>query len=406
MYIRTLIFVTQIPAKKTEKEKSVIMRTIFHLDLDTFFISVERILDPSLKGIPVIVGANPNGRGVVSACSYEARTFGLHSGMPIRQAYQLCPKGTYLRGHFEEYERYSRLVRALLTKYAPEIEQASIDEFYMDFTGCNKIYGDFFLFAKYLQNLISEHLLLPASIGIGSNKNIAKIASDYNKPFGITFVPHGNEKKFLSPLPVEKIPGVGKVTVVQLNAKGIYTIGDLAALPVDYITAAYGKNGLNLWNKANGRGVEYLTPSHNQKNISKEKTLKEDVTKISIIEKVLFELTGKVCQLLRNEKWFASTISIKLRYSDFRTLTRAKTIIPTDDDKQIYSTAVALLTNIPKRRIAFRLIGIHLSNFIPASKQEFLFDFEELKRKRMLEAINNIRTKYGYKVITLGDVCA
>jgi DNA polymerase-4 len=380
------------------------MRTIFHLDLDTFFVSVERILEPSLNGKAVIVGANPNGRGVVAACSYEARKFGLHSAMPIRRAYQLCPNGIYLRGHFDEYERYSKEVKNLLVKYSPEVEQASIDEFYLDFTGCQRIYGDYYLLGKFLQKQIFDQLFLPSSIGIATNKSIAKIASDYNKPFGITYVCVGDEKKFLESLPVEKMPGIGKVMQSELKSKGIRTLGDLAALPIDFISILYGKVGIDLWNRANGSGSEYLSLSRKQKNISKEKTFHEDVINTAIIEKILFDLTSKVCQSLRDDGWYASTISIKLRYTDFITTTRAKTIKPTDDDQIIYQTALQLFYKSFTRRVAVRLIGIHISKFVNASRQEYLFQSIETKRKLMLEAVNSIRSKFGYNAIQVGEL--
>ena len=203
------------------------MRTIFHLDLDAFFVSVERILDPSLNGKPVIVGGDPHGRGVVAACSYEARVYGLHSAMPIRQAFKLCPGGIYLHGHHDEYVRFSRAVKNILTNYAPLIQQASVDEFYMDFTGCRKIYGSMFTFASRLQEEIRRKLSLPCSIGIGSNKTVAKIGSDCMKPMGITYIVPGMEKEFLYHMPVETIPGVGNVMLRELNNKGFYVIGDI-----------------------------------------------------------------------------------------------------------------------------------------------------------------------------------
>ena len=377
------------------------MRTIFHLDLDTFFVSVERILDPSLENLPVIVGGDPHGRGVVAACSYEARKFGLHSAMPIKTAYKLCPHGVYLKGHFEEYSRFSKLVKNILTKYAPIIEQASIDEFYMDFTGCERIYGSLLVFASFLQNEIWNKVYLPASIGIGSNKTIAKIGSDFKKPRGITYVMHGNEKKFLSPLPIEKIPGVGKVTLKELNSRGFYRVGDLSKVSSDYLGVFLGKYGVDLWHKANGEGTEYLSVEHEQKSISKERTF-EDVVDREIILNILFKLTGQVCQLLRDSNYQTSTISIKLRYSDFKTLTCAKTIHHTDDDKIIYETAKKIFLKSYTRRVSIRLIGVKVTNFITSFHQGNLFDIYETKRLKMIEAINSIRTRYGYSAITIG----
>ncbi len=377
------------------------MRTIFHLDLDTFFVSVERVLDPSLENLPVIVGGDPHGRGVVAACSYEARKYGLHSAMPIRTAFKLCPQGIYLKGHHEEYSRFSKLVKNILTKYAPVIEQASIDEFYMDFTGCEKIYGSLLVFASFLQNEIWERLGLPASIGIGSNKTIAKIGSDFRKPKGITYVNHGNEKDFLSPLPIEKIPGVGKATLKELNSRGFYQVGDLAKVNSDYLGVILGKWGVDLWHKANGEGTEYLSVEHEQKSISKERTFEDVIDKEKIIN-ILFKLTGQVCQLLRDNNFQASTISIKLRYSDFKTLTSAKTIQHTDDDKTIFETAKNLFLKSYTRRVSIRLIGVKLTNFAIAFHQGSLFDAQEEKRLQMIEAINSIRERYGYSAITIG----
>lgn len=378
------------------------MLTFFHLDLDAFFVSVEQVLDPSLNGKPVIVGADPQGRGVVTACSYEARKFGLHSAMPIGKAYKLCPHGIYLRGHLKEYQSYSEAVENILRKYAPILQQASIDEFCMDFTGCEKIYGNLFMFASYLQREIWDELSLPCSIGIGSNKTIAKIASDCMKPKGITYVLPGMEKDFLAPMPVETIPGVGKVTMKSLHNKGFHLIGDIANIPQDYFSTTFGKYGVYLWEKANGKGTEYLTISHERKNISKETTFYEDVVNEKIIEQTIFRLTGKICQTLRNENWRTGTVNIKLRNSDFVTITRAKTIKPTSDDKIIYETARNLFNDAYKKGSAIRLIGVHLSNLTTFAEQEILFEDEDMRRNKMLKAVDSLRTKYGFKSVQVG----
>lgn len=380
------------------------MRTIFHLDLDAFFVSVERMLDPKLEGKPVIVGGDPHGRGVVAACSYEAREYGLHSAMPIRTAYKLCPHGIYLHGHHKEYTRFSKAVKAILQDYAPVLEQASIDEFYMDFTGCTNIYGSLFMFASKIQKEIKEKTGLPCSIGIGSNKTIAKIGSDCMKPTGITYILPGMEKEFLAPMPVQTIPGVGKVTLKSLNSKGFYKIGDIAKVSADYFTAAYGKYGLDLWKKANGEGNTIFYVEYERKNISRETTFDSDKVDKRELENILFNLIGKACQSMRNKGWQAETISIKLRYTDFNTLTRAKTIQATDDDKEIFETAVKLLRKAYTRRVGIRLVGIHLSKFIEYSEQEFLFDDSKVARKKMLHAVQKIRDKYGYSSIRVGAV--
>lgn len=372
--------------------------------MDAFFVSVERILDPSLEGKPVIVGGDPHGRGVVAACSYEARKFGLHSAMPIRNAFRLCPNGVYLNGHYKEYVRYSNLVKYLLEEKFPLVQQASVDEFYFDFTGCEKIYSHPETFAKKLQTEILHKFSLPCSMGISSNKGVSKIATDFKKPCGITFVQPGKEKEFLAPLAIERIPGVGKKTFPILRARGFRTIGDIANASPDYLAIALGKFGTDLWNRANGFGSDILSVEHERKSISKETTFNQDIVSKSEIETHLFNLIAKVSQLLRNENFQTSTVSIKLRYSDFSTVTRAKTLHePTDDDKMIFETAAKLFRNAYTRRVGIRLIGVHLSSLEHSSMQEVLFDDEDIVRKRMLNAVTKIRDKFGTKAIHIGS---
>jgi DNA polymerase-4 len=378
------------------------MRTIFHLDLDAFFVSVERVLDPSLIGKPVIVGGDPHGRGVVAACSYEARKFGLHSAMPIRRAYSLCPQGIYLHGNFKEYSRYSKIVKGILSEFAPVIQQASVDEYYMDFTGTQNIYGDFFEFAKRLQKKVLDDTKLPSSIGIGKNKTLAKIGSDCMKPLGVTYIRPGFEKEFLAPMPVETIPGIGKKTTVELNQRGFYKIGEIASAPLEYFTKAFGKGGMDIWYKANGEGEEYLTVEHEPKSISKENTFMEDTIDMEVLKEVMFDMTGQVCQNLRDNKMQAMTVNLKLRYTDFSTLTRSKSLPPTDDDKIVFETVWDLFLKAYTRRVAVRLIGVGLSKFVKLPGQQSLFGDEESKRKKILEAVNSIREKHGYDLIKLG----
>ena len=380
------------------------MRTIFLLDLDTFYISVERIMDPSLKGKPVIVGGDPkSGKGVVAACSYEAREYGLHSGMPIRYAYRLCPEGIYLCGNFVEYERYSNMVRRFLTGLAPVIEQASIDEFYMDFTGTQKIYGSPLMLGNYIMQEIKRKFRLPCSIGIAGNKSTAKIACDVGKPEGLTYLPPSTAKDFLGALPVEIIPGVGKKTLAKFHSSAIHKIEDITSLPLDYFTAAFGKFGVDIWYKANGEGQEYLTPEREQKGMSKEETFGRDVVSNLLIEERIFRQVCKLCHKLREENLSTSTISLKLRYSDFKTLTRSITLrVPTDQDHKAYEEAVALFRKAHTRRIGVRLIGVRFSNFKAVFDQTTLFDNKGESLKRMYKAMDKIRGKYDYYAIKLG----
>lgn len=376
---------------------------IFHLDLDAFFVSVERILDPSLNGKPVIVGGDPKGRGVVAACSYEARQFGLYSGMPIRQAYQLCPNGIYIRGHYEEYVRFSRVVRKILEKYFPQVEQASIDEFYLDFTGCERIHGHPYFFASRIQNEIKHQVGLPCSIGIASNKFVAKVASDYAKPEGITFVVLGQEAKFLDPLPVEAMPGVGEVMKEELNLRGFYTIGQIAQTPKSYFALVFGKYGELLHDHACGIGSTFFNSGYEQKSISRETTFHSDTTDIEFIEKTLFELVEEAGNALRSENYMTRTIGIKLRYSDFITITKAKTIKDfTDNDKIIFSIVKELFHKAYTRRVSVRLVGVHLSSFVPFVEQFKLFQTREEKERKILHTIDKLKSKFGEEVIRYG----
>ena len=376
---------------------------IFHLDLDAFFISVERILDPSLNGKPVIVGGDPKGRGVVAACSYEAREYGLHSAMPIRKAFQLCPDGIYIRGHYEEYVRFSRAVRKILEKYFPQVEQASIDEFYLDFTGCERIHGHPYFFASRIQTEVRHELGLPCSIGIASNKFVAKIASDYAKPEGITFVVPGQEAEFLAPLPVDAMPGVGEVMKEELSSRGFFTIGQIAQTPKAYFTFVFGKYGEVLHDHACGMGSTVFDISYEQKSISRETTYHTDTTDIEFIEKTLFELVEDAGNALRSDDCMARTIGIKLRYSDFVTITRSRTIKePTDNDKIIYSIAKELFHKAYTRRVSIRLVGIHLSNFVWSIEQMNLFSTSEEKERKVLKTIDKLKSKFGEGIIRYG----
>ncbi len=273
----------------------------------------------------------------------------------------------------------------------------------MDFSGTNKIYGSMFAFAKKLQDVIENELLLPASIGIGSNKTIAKICSDYAKPRGITYILPGMEKQFLAPLPVEVIPGVGKVMLKLLHSKGFVKIKDITKVSEEYFSSILGKNGTSLYNKANGKGSINFYPDRKRLSISKERTYGKDETNKDKMESTLFKLTGKVCQILRDKNWETSTVSIKLRYSDFVTITRAKTIEATNDDKIIYNTAIKLFRTAYIRKASVRLIGIHLTKFSVFSTQENLFDDENTTRKNMLKAVTSIRDRFGFDSIKFGS---
>lgn len=322
--------------------------------------------------------------------------------MPSGKAYKLCPQAIFVRGSHGEYSRYSNMVKDILVKYPPVLQQASVDEFYMDFTGCEKIYGNPMLLAERLLDEIYEKIGLPGSIGIGGNKTIAKICSDFNKPRGITFVPNGTEKEFLAPLPAEVMPGVGKVFIRELHSRGIYTLGDIARMPAEYFASVFGKGGLDIWEKANGKGTEFLAESWERKSISSEQTFRSDISSPAEIEAIMFRLVAKICQQIRDEESMATNIHIKLRYADFSTITRAKQVLPTMDDKFVYETAVDLFRKAYTRRVGVRLIGVGMSGFVEYHQQQSLFETTEEKREKMMEAINKIRSKFGFESINMG----
>lgn len=378
------------------------MKIIFHLDLDAFFVSVERILNPGLKGLPVIVGADPSGRGVVSAASYEARAFGVHSALPIGQAKRICPNGVFLKGHFDAYKEYSGRVRDLLSGYAPEIEQASIDEFYMDFTGTGRVYGAPKDLARALQESVQLCLCLPCSIGIGTNKTLAKISSDFAKPNGIFMVLPGREEEFLRPLSIDLMPGIGRVTSETLKMKGISKLGQIASLNPDLIVSWFGKSGLDLWKKSRGGGPDCLSHPREQKSISRELTFQTDRILLSDLETALFSLIQKSCQQLRDLGLKASTISIKLRYSDFVTEQKSKTLSPCWDDSSFFEEGKILLRKAYNRNMPIRLVGAHFSNLSEPSGERDFFEDSANKKEQLLTAIGNVRHKYGFYSIGLG----
>ncbi|KAF0153583.1 MAG: DNA polymerase IV [Ignavibacteria bacterium] len=377
------------------------MKTIFHLDLDAFFVSVERLFDPSLIGKPVILGGDPKkGRGIVTTCSYEARAYGLYSSMPIKTAYRLCPNGIYVRGRHKEYSKYSKAVREILEAYAPVIQQCSIDEFSMDFTGCERIYGSLFMFASKIQKEIIDKLGLPCSIGIGSNKTIAKIASDFNKPCGVTYVIPGMEKDFLAPMPVETIPGIGKVAKKMLNSKGFYKLEQISSLSPETLRRIFGKYGDYLWRKSHGLGSDEFHFDYLRKSISHETTFHHEGADTEYFERILFELAQDVCQQLRNKNWLASTVTVKIRNTRFCTITRDKKITPTDDDQLVFQTVINLFRKSYIPETELRLLGVKLSKFNYLTEQEDLFD--NFPRKEMFKAVKRIRDKFGYKSIRVG----
>lgn len=385
------------------------MKTIFHLDMDAFFVSVEELLDPSLKGKPVIVGGKGDERGVVSAASYEARKYGIHSAMPLRMASLLCPHAIFVEGHLDLYREYSEKVEQVLRSFSPLVDMASIDEAYLDMTGCERLWGPPLQSSHRLHLAITNKLNLNCSIGISSSRLVSKIASDQAKRNGILWILPGTEANWLAPLEVKRIPGVGKVTEKQLAEIGIKRIRDLASLDERFLLDRFGKWGLALAGKAQGKDAggwfdTVIGTPEDPKSISHEHTFGEDTTDEKLLRATLVRLTEKVMKRLRDHAFHARTIQLKLRFEGFETLTRAKSLgDPTDIDRDVVEAILHLFnTNWPKDR-KVRLLGVHISQFTDHAPQPSLLTGEEDRKWRnALRAADKLKDKYGEGTLHLG----
>jgi DNA polymerase-4 len=376
---------------------------IAHLDLDCFFVSVERIKNPDLIGKPVVVGGSATGRGVVASASYEVRKFGVHSAMATARALRLCPNLIVVRGSHGEYSRVSERLFNRLCELAPVVERASIDEMNMDFTGCENLYNnDLPGFMKTIQKLVLEEFKLPCTIGLASNATLAKIAANRVKPAGVIFVPHGTEARYLAPYDVSVIPGIGKKTEEYLRSKGFNTVADLQAKSEEELLKILGKHGLWIHRIANGLGSDVIGEDWDAKSISREETFAKDIADRGELEGIIFDLTEDVCSRLRAQRWKARTITLKLRYSDFKTITHAGSVEPTNDDAAVARIARGLLRSAYTRRLPIRLLGVRLSNFEEEEQLSLpLFQSDE-KKQTILKTIDEIRSKYGDSIIHLG----
>jgi DNA polymerase-4 len=380
-------------------------RVIAHLDLDAFFASVEENLDPTLRGKPVIVGAGE--RGVVSTANYIARRYGVHSAMPLRTARRLCPHGVYLAGNHRLYGEYSRRLMALLGEYSPLVERVSLDEAYVDLTGTERLFGPVVRTARCIQARVCAELALSISVGLATNKLVAKVASDFEKPCGFTVVRPGEEASFLTPLPVERLPGVGPVLLERLRDRGVRTVGDLARVPPSLLRLSFGEWGEQLAEKAQGRDPRSVTPAETVKSISRETTYPEDTSDTALLESTLIALTESVCRRLRRRRFEARTITVKIRYSDFITHVRSHTLRrPLDVDEVFFREVLALFRRARQRRYRIRLVGVGLSNLTLRAWQDDLFD-QELPLLRDLDlTLDAIREKWGGGAVVRGGVLA
>jgi DNA polymerase IV len=388
---------------------SSLPRTVFHVDMDAFFVSVEELFDPTLKGKPVVVGGQRHERGVVSAASYAARKFGVHSAMPLRTAAKLCPQAIFVNGHPDRYRECSEKAHKVLTKFSPQVEMVSIDEAYLDMTGTERLHGPPLLAAHKLHETMKAETQLNCSIGIGASRLIAKVCSGKAKPNGVLLVMAGRESKFLAPLDVREIPGVGKVTEQKLHSLGIRKVGDLAKFDDADLEDRFGKWGVALAGKARGEdaGAWFegeIGADEGAKSISHEHTYDQDTANVAQLESTLMRLCEMVARRLREHHLRARTLQLKLRYKDFTTITRAHSLdVPTQLDNEIFQQIHRLFHTNWRKGAEVRLLGVQASSFGQDSAQlDFLEDQARGKWENVLSAADRLRDKFGESSITLG----
>lgn len=371
-------------------------RHIAHFDLDTFYVSVECLQDDRLKGKPVIIGGSSD-RGVVASCSYEARRFGIHSAMPMKLARRLCPQVIIRQGDMELYSKYSRLVTDVIADTAPLFEKASIDEFYVDLTGMDKYFGSQ-LFTANLKKKVVKESGLPISWALAGNKLISKVATNEGKPNAEMCVAWGQEKNFLAPLSVAKMPGVGKETAFLLLKMGVETIKVLSEIPVEMLSNLLGKNGVSLWQHAQGMDETPVVPYHEQKSISTETTFQQDTIDLELLHAQLVRMTEKIAFQLREESKLTGCVTVKLRYSNFDTVTRQKTIAFTAADHKLIKVVRELFDALYERRMMVRLVGIRFTHLVPGNDQINMFEDTE-HMVRLYQAIDSIKHQYGERFV-------
>ena len=371
-------------------------RTILHLDLDTFFVSVERLVNPSLEGKPVIVGGMSD-RGVVSTCSYEARRFGVHSAMPMRMARQLCGQAVFIRGDMELYSRYSRLVTDIIADSAPVYEKMSIDEHYLDLTGMDRFHNCQ-LWSHELRQKIIHETGLPISFGLSENKTVAKIATGQAKPNGELEVPTPYINTFLDPLSVQKIPMVGEKTYHLLRSMGVEKIGTLRRLPPLAMERAMGKHGLDIWKKANGQDSTPVCPYQERKSISKERTFEQDTIDVTTIKQCLARMVESLGFDLRSQGKLTGCVTVKIRYSNFDTHDMQQRIPYTAFDHVLRETVNGIFDKLYNRRMMIRLVGVRFSELVSGAPQLALFD-DNMELTNLYAAMDKIKMRFGEEMI-------
>jgi DNA polymerase IV len=378
--------------------------SILHVDMDAFFVSVELLERPELRGKPVIVGGGPNQRGVVTSASYEARKFGVHSAMPLRTAGKLCPHGIFLDGHHAKYGEWSERVATILAKFSPIVEMVSIDEAYLDLSGTERLHGPALATADKLLRTITACTGLPCSAGLATTRLVAKVASDQAKPRGLVWVAPGQEAQFLAPLPVRKIPGIGEVTERALRALDIETVAQIAAVPQEKLESIFGKWGDALYRKARGGDSYEFVIDAEPKSISHNHTFGEDTTDAEVLNSMLSHLAQKACKRLREAGLSTRTITLTIRYTGFDTYTRAKSLPEaTQLDTDIFRVIHRLFDEHrnPKRKI--RLLGVALSGFNHGGEQLDLLDKERRERlEKLTQATDKLRDRFGFAKLQFG----
>jgi DNA polymerase IV len=379
-------------------------RNIIHIDMDAFFVSVERARDPSLRGRPVVVGAVEGTRGVVAAASYEARSYGIHSAMPAVRAHKLCPHAVFLPGNMKLYVRVSRAIHELLRTWTPLVEMTSIDEAYLDLTGFDRCYGPVLGTADRILRQIRDTFGLDVSAGLASNKLLAKIASKKAKPSGLLRILTGCEERFMATLRLRDVPGVGESLGARLASMGLVGVADLYQLDRSLLTRVFGRTGEWLYRMARGRGslrVEAESPP--AKSAGHSVTFSEDTVDRRFLEGVLYHLSEKVGARVRRMGMVGRTVNLRLRYSDFKTLTRADSTSPdTNSDQEIFERALELMLPLLERRVRVRLLGVTLSGLRPEDDQLDLFRPDFSRRIRFYEAVDRVRGKYGFEALRKG----
>lgn len=374
-------------------------RTIVHCDLDTFFVSVERLLNSDLVGKPVLIGGGSD-RGVVASCSYEARKFGVHSAMPMRLARQLCPDAILVRGDHDLYSKYSGIVTEIIEEKIPVVEKASIDEHYLDLTGMDQFFGTWKLTQELRQRIIKE-TGLPISFGLSINKTVSKIATGEAKPCGERKVEGGSEKIFLAPLSIRKIPGIGGKTYPLLRNMGVSQISTLQQMEVTALQQVLGKNGVSIWNKANGIDTSAVIPFHQQKSMSKETTFEQDTIDMEVLRRILLSMVDELAFELRRDGRLTSCITVKIRYSNFDTHTQQLKIPFTASERVISEKVMQLFHKLYSRRMLIRLVGVKFSNLIAGGYQADLFNDTE-EDINLSQAMDKIRMRFGHQAVIRG----